>query len=184
VLSAIEDAEPWAGAIRVIGTATINGREVRREARPATVTWPINQRNTPTIARLDRELVMSVRASGPLRLTAGVTEISAKQGQRVTIPLRVDRDWPEFKGAVTVAPINVPNAMATFTGGTIAAGASEVSATLELRPNAPPGVHQLMLVGMAAPFANPNARPQPGRNANVAPHYPANPITLTILPAK
>jgi hypothetical protein len=184
VLTATEDAEPWAGAIRVVGTATMNGREFRREARPATVTWPINQRNTPTIARLDRELVMSVRASGPLRLTAGVTEISAKQGQRVTIPLRVDRDWPEFKGAVTVAPINVPNAMATFTGGTIAPGASEVSATLELRPNAPPGVHQLMLVGKAAPFANPNARPQPGRNANVAPHYPANPITLTILPAK
>jgi len=184
ILSAAEGADAWSGSIRVFGTATINGREVRREARPATVTWPLNQRNTPTIARLDRELVMSVRPAGPFRLTAGVTEITAKQGQRVTIPLRVDRDWPEFKGAVTVAPINVPNAMATVTGGTIAAGANEVTATLELRPNAPPGVHQLVLVGKAAPFANPNAKPPPGRNANVAPHYPASPITLTILPAK
>lgn len=184
VLTATADAEAWAGPIRIFGTATIGGREVRREARPATVTWPFNQRNTPTIARLDRELVMSVRAAGSFRLTAGVTAISAKQGQRVTIPLRVDRDWPEVKGAVTVAPIDVPNAMATLTGGTVAAGASEATAALDLRPNAPPGVHQLVLVGKAAAFPNPNARPQPGRPANVAPHYPANPITLTILPAK
>lgn len=184
VLSATA-ADLWEGPIRVYGTATVNGQEVRREARPATVTWPLaNQRNIPTIARLDRELVMAVRDAGPFRLTAGVTEIVAKQGERVAIPLKVERDWAECKGAITVAPINIPNALASLTGATIAAGATDTTATLELRPNAALGVHQLLLVGKSAAFPNPRAKARNNQQPNVAPYVPADAITLTIVPAK
>ena len=49
-MTAAPDAEPWTGPIHIKGTATIQGSKVEREARPATITWPVPQLNLPAIA--------------------------------------------------------------------------------------------------------------------------------------
>lgn len=62
VLSAADSAAPFSGAITVKCMATIDGKPVSRDARPATITWGVQQmQNIPTVARLDDQLVLAVR---------------------------------------------------------------------------------------------------------------------------
>src|SRR5207248_519932 len=51
VCSANAAAFAWTGAVRVLGTAVIDGRTVVREARPASITWPIPTAGIPPIGR-------------------------------------------------------------------------------------------------------------------------------------
>jgi hypothetical protein len=62
VLSVASGAKEFTGPIRVVCTATIADKPVKREARPATITWGVpQQQNVPTITRLDQQLVFAVR---------------------------------------------------------------------------------------------------------------------------
>lgn len=62
ILSTTESAAPFTGAITVKCTAQIDGKSVSRQARPATITWGVQQnQNIPTVARLDDQLVLAVR---------------------------------------------------------------------------------------------------------------------------
>jgi hypothetical protein len=61
VLSATRDVKEFTGAITVKCTATIGGKPVVREARPATITWGVPQPNVFTVTRLDQQLVLAVR---------------------------------------------------------------------------------------------------------------------------
>src|SRR5439155_22791551 len=107
VFSAADDVSPWTGVVTVIAEAEVNGRPVRREARPATVSWPMNQRNLPTIARLDRQLVLAVRDAGPFHLTADADRLILQQGDSARAPLHLVRDRPDFQAGVTVHLLNV-----------------------------------------------------------------------------
>src|SRR5262249_44220427 len=70
VLEAAADMAPWAGIVRIKGTATINGNKVVREARAASIVWPTQpNQNSPTWSRLDRETWLSVRGKAPFTLT-------------------------------------------------------------------------------------------------------------------
>src|SRR5438093_8742479 len=93
VLTAAPDAPAWTGTISVQGTATIAGKEVVREARPATITWPVPQPNIPTISRLDRTLVLAVPDKAPYSLTAGLDAVTVAAGPTATIPLKIARHW-------------------------------------------------------------------------------------------
>src|SRR5262249_25309771 len=98
VVSAAPDAAPWSGEIKVKGTAVINGKKVEREARYASITWPVQpQQNIPTITRLDRNLALAVREKAPYSLVAGIDKATVVLGDKVTIPLKVTRLSPEFK---------------------------------------------------------------------------------------
>src|SRR5206468_3230170 len=91
VLSAGADAAPWAGEIKILGKAKIDGKEVVREARAATISWPVPQVNLPTITRMDRAVVLAVRDKAPFSLTADVESLTLKQGERIQIPLKLTR---------------------------------------------------------------------------------------------
>src|SRR5207244_5514112 len=70
VVSAGLNAPEWSGEIRVKGSAVINGQTVVREARPASMTWPVGQpQGIPAVSRLDRNLVLAVRDKAPFSLT-------------------------------------------------------------------------------------------------------------------
>src|SRR5205085_6959447 len=99
----------WEGAIRVKATATIDGKKVEREARAATVTWPLGQNQQgPTISRLDGSLVLAVTEEGPFTLTTTMTTATAKPGEKVTVPLKLTRNWPDFKAPVQIAILGLP----------------------------------------------------------------------------
>src|SRR5262249_50453554 len=92
VITAAPDAAPWQGEVKVRGTAVVGGEKVVREARPASITWPIPPgQNIPTVTRLNHSLMLAVRGKAPYSLTPKVERVTVLHGDKVTIPLKVAR---------------------------------------------------------------------------------------------
>jgi hypothetical protein len=183
VLEAAAAAKPWAGAIQVIGRAEINKQIVVRETRPASVTWPMNQRNAPAIARLDRQLVMAVGETGAFALSTSQRQLVAHSGDPVRLRVDVARNGDAAKGAITLHLLNQQANVISLNGGVIPAGESSTEVTITPRPSAPLGEYQIVLVGKSEPVSVKD--PAGGnRRINVAHRYPAPPITLTVQPAQ
>jgi hypothetical protein len=120
VFTATADAPVWTGEIQVRGTATINGQTVVREARPATITWPVQQpQGIPAISRLDRSLVLAVREKAPFNLTVQVSRppagldrfillpTSGTLGTFLYLPVPADRDTRVVQGSKTNLAVNL-----------------------------------------------------------------------------
>jgi hypothetical protein len=188
VLLADASAKDWDGFITVTGTAENPRGPLKRDARPFTVTWPVqglqaNQPppNTPMITRLDRGpgLALAVRGDAPFTLTPVDKELTTKAGGKLEVTLKVTRD-AKFKDAIQVFSA-VPNFGPRQQGNqpvppltTIAADKNEVKVSVDVQPNTPPGTYTLVLRGQSAapPPKTPGARP--------VPTYPAVPIAVVI----
>src|SRR5207245_6960935 len=80
VLSAAATAPEWTGEVKIKGTASINVKTVVREARAASMTWPIMpQQGIPAISRVDRKLVLAVRDKAPFNLPAKAAKATLSQ---------------------------------------------------------------------------------------------------------
>ena len=180
VVHAEANAKPWEGAIKLVGTATVNGKKLTREVRAATISWPVAQANNPTITRLDRELVVAVRDKAPYTLVLGTDKIKVNQGQPVSIPVKVV-PGENFKTTVQVAALGGPPglvpqnvAITPGQGGTV---------TLDTKGGAqiPPGNYTVFLRGQTQPI-NPK-QPQPPK-AGAPPNIVqvSMPVLVTIVP--
>jgi hypothetical protein len=179
VLSADAEVPDWTGAIVVKGTATINGKAEVRQARPATITWPVPQINIPTLSRLDRQLVLAVRDKAPYRLTAGIDTISVAPGGKVTVPIKLERLQPEFKGNVQVTALNLPQNQIVFGNNNQPFNLTkeQTDLVLTVRPGTPPGDYTIVFRGQA-PAGN---APQKGKQLQGAAYIqPATPVTITV----
>ncbi|HET6574214.1 MAG TPA: PPC domain-containing protein, partial [Fimbriiglobus sp.] len=80
VLSCAAGAKEFTGPISVTCSAAIAGKQVVREARPASITWGIPPgQNVPTVTRLDQELVLAVRPDrAAYRITADLSAAKVK----------------------------------------------------------------------------------------------------------
>ncbi|HKI32720.1 MAG TPA: PPC domain-containing protein [Gemmataceae bacterium] len=181
VLTAAEGAPLWAGDIHVKATATIDDKKVEREARAATITWPLPQNQQgPTISRLDGSLVLAVTEQGPFALTTTMTTATAKPGDKLTVPLKLARNWADFKAPVQVTVLGLP-------GGnqppqptlTIAADKTEGNVVVDVRPNLPPGVYTIVFRGQAQ-FQY-SKDPMGKQKQNVTVLLPSPPLTLTVV---
>jgi len=183
VVGAAANAAPWTGTIAIKGTATIDGKEVVREARPATITWPIppQLQNVSTISRLDRSLVLAVREKAPYSLVAEVEEVTTVAGQKVPIPLKLVRHWPEFKANAQLTLLN-PNPQGPFVFNNnqpFNLPKDEAEVTLDIR-NAPPGTYT---VAFRAQVSAPVSKDVPTKDKRpVALVQPSTPIRITVLP--
>ncbi len=183
VFEADPDAADWTGNITIKGMATLDGKEAVREARGATITWPVAQQNQVTVSRLDRGLVLAVRDKAPFALTATTDKLTAKLGDKVTVPLKIARHWADAKGQIQVTALGLPPNVVLSTGNqpvNLPAGKDEASLTLEVRPTAAPGDYTLVFRGqLVVPFSkDPMAKQKPNATAV----QPTTPVTLTILP--
>jgi hypothetical protein len=187
VLSASPQAPVWTGAIKIKGTATINGQQVVHEARPANVTWPVPQpQGIPAVTRLERSLVLAVREKAPYQVTVVPEKTFAIQGTKVKLDLKAARLWPDFKAPVQIQAVEPdmefpPNLI--FNNNqpvTIAPDKKEAKAELDIQANVPPGVYNLTLRGTAqTPYnKDPMAKDKP--NINLV--LPTTPFTFTVLP--
>jgi hypothetical protein len=181
VIHASGDApEKYEGPIRVTGTATIAGKKVTHDARPASVTWGIQspQNNTPAITRLDRSVMIAVRGKAPLNVTATKDKVLVMLGDKIDIPLKIVRHDPEFKGNFQVTPVQteLPTGV-NFGAVTFAPGKDEQTLTMTTQANTPMGRHSIVVRGFA-PIVPPGA--VKGKTVNAI--FPVSAIELTVVP--
>ncbi len=177
VVVAADNAAEFAGAVKVIGTAVVNGQKVVQQARPATVTWGVPiQQNIPTVTRLDRDLVLAVRGKAPGKLTAVKDQVVISVGDKADIPLKLLRSFPEFKAALQVAPVpgELPAGVA-FANLTFAPGKDDINAALTVAPTTAPGTYNIVFRGFATISPDPKGKPV---NTIVT----STPVKLTVLP--
>src|SRR5262249_61466581 len=136
LLTAAPAAAHWPGALKLTGTATINGQKVTREIRAATITWPVQQ-IAPTITRLDREIVLAVRDKPPFTLVATVGKVTAKQGDRITVPIKLERQ-PKFTTPITITAVALPIGYG-MQPVAMASGKDTGAVNLDAQPIHPPG---------------------------------------------
>jgi hypothetical protein len=179
VVSAAPEAPPYVGPIQVVASAMIDGKKVTREVRAATITWPIQQQqqNTPTITRLDRELILALRDKAPYSLSIAKDKISVLQGEKIIVPVKLTLIAADFKANVQVSALALPTGMA-MQPATLAPG-KDVNVTLDSKTTVLPGNYTLVLRGQTQP-PQPNQQPKPGGPRNLIQMAP--PIAVTIVP--
>jgi hypothetical protein len=178
VVSAADNAAEAVAAVKVVGAAVINGQKVTHQARPASITWGVQpQQNIPTITRLDRELMLAIRDKAPGKFVAGMEKAVVSLGDKIDIPLKLSRSFPEFKANFQVAPVpgEWPQGM-QFPNLTFAPGKDDLKAALTVPANIPPGVYNITFRGFA-PIAPNNAKAKPVNTILIS-----TPVQLTILP--
>lgn len=180
VLRAAPNAAPCTGVIAVKGQATINGQPVVREARPATITWAVPPgQNIPTVTRLNHQLVLAVRDKAPFVLVAPDKAV-VSLGDKLTIPLKLEPLWPNFKGQVQIQPQGgeLPPGM-NFGNLTLTADKREAQVTVNVPTNLAPGHYNVVFRGFApVPFS----KDPKGKQANLNVVMPSTPLALTVLP--
>ncbi len=177
VVGAKPDAAPWAGPIKIVGTATINGQKVVREVRAATITWPVPA-VTATFTRLDRELVLAVRDKAPFSLTVDKDKFTVLQGERISIPIKLTRLQPNFMAPIQVTALALPPGYA-MPPVTLVPGKDSATVNIDGKPGASPGVFSVVLRGQAGAVGKKPPPPKPGINVIF---QPSTPITVTIVP--
>ena len=177
VVTAADNAAEVTSVVKVTGTALVNGQKVTRQARSATVTWGVPiQQNIPTVTRLDRELMLAVRGKAPGKLVATKESAVVSLGDKIDVPLKLSRSFPEFKANFQVQPIagEMPTGI-TFANLTFAPGKDDINAALTVGTNTPPGVYNIYFRGFAT--ISPNAAAKPVNTILIS-----TPMTLTVLP--
>ena len=189
VLSAADNAAAWTGEIKIKGKATINGQEVVREARSASVVWGItlqqNQQPFPVLSRLDRGIMLAVRDKAPFALNAGEEQIVAQLGTKVKIPMKIARNWPEAKVPINVVIVNLPAGF-VFNGKNaplaIAADKAEASLEIDIDAKVNPGTYAIVFRGTGqVPYVKDAKDPKAQKNP-VSITQPSTQIVVKVLP--
>ncbi len=143
ILVAAEDAEPWSGEIKIIGTARIADADVVREARGATVVWG----GAPAVVRTARQVVLSVGGMAPLGMTAQLDRVELTQSSQLNIPLQFARR-EGFTAKFTVTGDQLPAKVANEVVN-VADNQTEATVHLFVEADAPLGTYTLFVQGTA-----------------------------------
>ena len=192
VLSAAANTPITTAEFRVKATATINGKAVVREVRPASITWPVPPgQNIPAMSRLDRQLVLAVRDKPPYNLTATIDKLNILQGDKANLTLKVDRLWPDFKQPLTVITVNQPPFSNTLPANlvinnnqpvTLNPGKDTLPAPVIVNANVTPGTYTLVLRGQAQIPYNKDPTAPANQRPPIGVELPSTPLTITVLP--
>lgn len=178
VVGAADNAPDFTGEVKVVGTAMINGQKVVREARPASITWPVQpQQNIPAVTRLERQLMVGVRGKTPGKLNVAKDKVRVFHGDKLEIPLKLIRVSPEFAKVnfqVTPVPGDFPPNL-NFGNLAFNPGKDDLSATFTVANNVPPGKYNLVFRGFAP--IPPDAKAKPVNTV-----INSNPVELTVIP--
>jgi hypothetical protein len=179
VFAAAKDAPIGHAAITVTGNAKIDGAEVVRVARSGGLTWQTT--NTPGIARQADTTVLSVRERVPFVVLASPEQTVAKAGEKITIPVRIERaaDWTDAVQLSASALDLPPGASVALI--TVAKTAVEGKVELTLPANLKPGIYTFTVQGAGQVSRDYLAEADPGkRGGNVRAVYPSNPVIITV----
>jgi hypothetical protein len=145
VLFAGDNAQGWAGPVRIVGKADVAGTPAVREARGACVV--VNPGEPPTEAvrsRLTADFEAAVSASdvAPLAIEPGEARAYERSGAKVTLPLKLA--WRSDASGKFKVKVGGHPALDNFTETEIDAKAPTASVEIDLNKHKlPPGVHTL-----------------------------------------
>jgi hypothetical protein len=185
VVTAAPTVAAWAGPVRVTGTAVVGGQKVVREARPASVVWPVPQGlGVPTVTRLDHGLFLAVRDKALYQATAKLDKPSIAHGENGSLKVTLARLAPDFKVPVTVLPIptELPPGLVVNNNQpiNIAPDKSEGAVPVVVTPGVQPGHYTLVLRTQAlVPF---NKDPKAPNKQPTLIVQPTTPVSLTVVP--
>lgn len=113
VFSAAENAAAWAGPVRVVGKAQIQGADAVRTARASSLVWGSgNLQAEDAQSRLTSELTLAVldKETAPASITLGEPGklFETSRGGTVDIPVKIARRG-EYKAEVALVPFGLPN---------------------------------------------------------------------------
>jgi hypothetical protein len=184
VLTAADSAAAWTGEIKVLGTATIKGQKVTREARPGGIVWPVQpQQNIATISRGERALFLAVRDKAPWTVAATLDKPSVVQGTNAAVAVKLTRIHPDFKTPLLVQATlgELPQGFTVNNNQPITIAPDKTDGTLNVvvPANAPPGQYNIVL-RTSAQIPMEKMPKGPKQPTNVV--LPSTPVTLTVLP--
>lgn len=111
VLTATEDAAAWAGSIRIVGKATVNGAEVSRSAIGGTIVWESqNAQQQPIGGRTSQTIPLAVmdKETSPATITIGDGSIvETSLGGKIQLPIKLARRHG-FGGDLKLTPAGLP----------------------------------------------------------------------------
>lgn len=176
VLWADADAPAFLGPVKLVATGKRGDLELRREVRPYTRVQPeANQASS----RPTREQILCVLPEpAPFAVAFAKDRAEVEAGQKLELPVRITRAWPDFKGPVTLIPLGFPG---PITAGTVvvAEGKADGTVTLQTQPGTRPGEYTLSLTGQGqVPFGKDPAKPK----ANTLVAVPSRPVTVVVRP--
>jgi hypothetical protein len=191
VLTATPEAAPWAGEIRIKGATTIAGNRVVREARAASIVWPIQpNQNVPTMSRLDRSLWLAVRGKAPFNLLPTIDKPEVLQGDKATVKIRVNRLWPDLKNVMQLSLMQAQNRQGSevptnlrFNNNqpiNVNAGQAEATVNLTIGNDVPPGVYNVVFRGQTQSPYNKDPKSKARQNTFIV--QPSAPLIVTVLP--
>ncbi len=202
VLTAAPTAADFTGSVAVTATATIRGKPVIREARPAGLIWSAaGQPTDPAHVRLEQELMLAVRPAAkvvavaldpvtmtvkgkaggdkPQRGTAdGVPTLFVRPGDTITVPVRVKAASATTLALEAIGPGAV--GLAPFKVPTPPPPAKDkpVELVVDVQADAAPGTYALAVRAEVGTGKTPRPKGQPP-----APCGYAAPVAVTVLPA-
>ncbi len=190
-ITAAAGTAEWAGTVKVVGTATVNGVKITREARPASIVWPVQPNgNTPTITRLDAESWLCVRGKPTFVLEPSIDKADVLPGDKATIKVKVTRTNPDAKAAIQVGVMQhqsrqgseMPQNLriANNQPVSIAPGAAEGTFAVTVGTDVPPGAYNIVFRGQTQiPYnKDPMSKTRPNTNAIGV----STPIRINVLP--
>jgi hypothetical protein len=111
VLAVADNAAAFTGPVSVTCSATIGDKPVSHPARPADITWSVQPNsNTPTVARLDRQLVLAVvPRKAEFRIAVDLPQAKRKTKDAAGKDAEVKLDTPLFvkPGDKLLLPVKV-----------------------------------------------------------------------------
>ena len=111
LFTADANAAAFAGSVKIFGTAKIDGKDVRREARTGALIWGSNNINTETpVARMTRDIGLSVidKETAPATVSFGDGKIiETSIGGKIEVPVKVVRHG-DFKGPLKLKATDIP----------------------------------------------------------------------------
>jgi hypothetical protein len=130
---------------------------------------------------MDRSLILAVRGKAPLSLTAGQDKVTVSHGDKLTIPLKLTRLWPDFKGQfqLTPEPQDMPPGM-NFGALNFTPGKDEIKVVMNVPTNLAPGPYNFVFRGFAAVPFNKDLQAKQKPNVNVV--QSSTPVLVTVLP--
>ena len=161
MVNAAPDAPLGESEFEVVGTATLGGTKLTRQARGGVVVW--DTVNTPAISRVTRSMVIAVREKVPYAVTASSTTLTIKPGDPINVVVTAARR-ADMPSAIQLngSGIELPNGL-TIPTTTINVGQNEAKIK--------EGTYSFII----------NSESQvPDGDKKIRCIYPSNPIKVTV----